>query len=236
MPNKIKDLTGQKFGRLLVIADAGRDKFGRVIWQCKCECGNTITTNGSRLQIGTTQSCGCLWKEKHYEALKKYNDYYIEDNIVHVMLDNSNDELLCDIDIWEKVKKYRWYESSTNHYVYTTIDGKNIKFHKFVVENKEGCVIDHINRNKHDNRRANLRYATTHANNLNTTLSRNNTSGYKGVSFSKATNKWQAYIWINRKMINLGFYQNIDDAIKARMEAEEKYHKPIFEKETLPVE
>lgn len=58
-----KDLTGQKFGRLIVLKQVGRDKNNQVIWLCQCECGNTIKTISNRLKMGKTKSCGCLAKE-----------------------------------------------------------------------------------------------------------------------------------------------------------------------------
>lgn len=54
------DLTGRQFGRLTVIEEAGRDKFKRTMWRCKCECGNEVTVPYARLAYGQTRSCGCL--------------------------------------------------------------------------------------------------------------------------------------------------------------------------------
>lgn len=62
MAKKI-DITGQKFGRLTVIEDVGRNKRKQVIWLCKCECGNTVKTNCTSLRNGNTTSCGCYNKE-----------------------------------------------------------------------------------------------------------------------------------------------------------------------------
>lgn len=58
----------------------------------------------------------------------------------------------------------------------------------------------------------------------------NNTSGHKGVYWSKANKKWKSGIMIKGKDIYLGYYVNKQDAINARLEAEEKYFKPILEK------
>jgi len=61
---KFIDLTGQRFGRLVVLEEAGRSKSGKVMWLCRCDCGNeTVTVTGS-LKNGETKSCGCLQKEK----------------------------------------------------------------------------------------------------------------------------------------------------------------------------
>jgi hypothetical protein len=53
------DITGQRFGRLVVIEDAGRTKVGRVIWFCRCDCGGRTTVEGVLLRNGNTKSCGC---------------------------------------------------------------------------------------------------------------------------------------------------------------------------------
>lgn len=67
MPKKI-DLTGQPFGRLVVIREAGRDKGGHVLWLCRCECGNEITVRGDSLRDENTTSCGCYHRERAAEA------------------------------------------------------------------------------------------------------------------------------------------------------------------------
>lgn len=59
----MKDLTGQKFGRLTVIKRDGSDNFRLAMWLCKCDCGNFKRVRSRALQIGQTQSCGCLHKE-----------------------------------------------------------------------------------------------------------------------------------------------------------------------------
>lgn len=59
---------------------------------------------------------------------------------------------------------------------------------------------------------------------------KNNTSGITGVNYIKNIKKWNASIFFKGKKINLGYFKNIDDAIKARKDAEEKYFKPILEK------
>lgn len=57
---------------------------------------------------------------------------------------------------------------------------------------------------------------------------KNNTSGHKGVSWCKSKGMWEAYISVHNKRIHLGRYHNIDDAVKARIEAEEKYFDPLL--------
>ena len=58
-----KDLTGQPFGRLVVIREAGRAKDGKVLWLCKCDCGAEVVVSGDNLRSENTKSCGCLRRE-----------------------------------------------------------------------------------------------------------------------------------------------------------------------------
>jgi len=57
------DLTGQRFGRLYVLHEAGRSASGKVLWQCRCDCGNEKTIVGGDLRSGRTASCGCYHQE-----------------------------------------------------------------------------------------------------------------------------------------------------------------------------
>ena len=59
-----KNLTGQKFGRLTVVAFSHKNKSGNSMWKCVCDCGTEKTVCGSSLINGTTSSCGCYRKEK----------------------------------------------------------------------------------------------------------------------------------------------------------------------------
>lgn len=54
------DLTGQRFGKLVVLEDVGRSKQGRVLWRCKCDCGKETVVGGTSLIVGDTRSCGCI--------------------------------------------------------------------------------------------------------------------------------------------------------------------------------
>lgn len=59
MSNRI-DLTGRRFGRIVVESFAGKDKYNNALWKCKCDCGNNCVVNGRSLRNGDTRSCGCL--------------------------------------------------------------------------------------------------------------------------------------------------------------------------------
>lgn len=85
--------------------------------------------------------------------------------------------------------------------------------------------IDHIHGDKtrNDNRKSNLRIVTKSQNSMNKKIMSNNTSGVTGVGRNKSKKRWTAYIVVNNKQINLGVFDDINDAIKSRKAAEEKY-------------
>lgn len=58
------DLTGQRFGRLVVIERCGRDYRGFIFWRCRCDCGGEKLVITSYLRYGQTRSCGCLRREQ----------------------------------------------------------------------------------------------------------------------------------------------------------------------------
>ena len=93
------------------------------------------------------------------------------------------------------------------------------------VENEDyrEIKVDHINHNIQDNRKKNLRISNNHQSSYNRGIKSNNTSGVTGIQFYKKYNKWLAEISVKGKRINLGYFENKDDAIKVRKEAEEKY-------------
>ena len=71
---KIKDITGQKFGRLTVLERAGYYRNGKAMWKCKCDCETIKDVAYYCLVSGQTKSCGCLKKEKTFNNVyKKYD-------------------------------------------------------------------------------------------------------------------------------------------------------------------
>jgi len=77
-----------------------------------------------------------------------------------------------------------------------------------------GLCVDHINHDTLDNRRQNLRIATRAQNQHNKRINKNNTSGYKGVSWSARLNKWQAGIRFKNKNIHIGYYYDPEFAAR----------------------
>lgn len=67
-----KDLTGQKFGRLVVLARSGKTNDRHAAWLCRCDCGEEKVVSGVNLRRGITQSCGCLNKEINSQKVKTH--------------------------------------------------------------------------------------------------------------------------------------------------------------------
>lgn len=86
-----------------------------------------------------------------------------------------------------------------------------------------GFQIDHINHDKLDNRRSNLRLVTPSTNASNRYLSRTNSSGHTGVSFNRVKQKWEAYISHQRKRTLLGYFSTKSEAAAARRVANRAY-------------
>lgn len=229
-----EDLTGKKFGRLTVIRFDRTDQCKKVRWLCKCDCGEMRSVVAQQLTSGHTKSCGCyryeMAMQRNSERKPIGNEYEIKDGIVYVTLRNGK-TMLCDIDDWEEQKKFTWRENDRGYAYKTRNKGDRMRdamFHNRIMGEKDGMYVDHINRNKLDNRRCNLRFVTPQVNIINRDILRNNTSGCTGV-VRQPNGKWHATITVNRKVIGLGAYEDINDAIKARKEAEEKYFKPLLE-------
>lgn len=86
-----------------------------------------------------------------------------------------------------------------------------------------GMQIDHINHIRSDNRIQNLRMVTKISNGRNLTKKINNTSGVTGVSWSKSRAKWRVQIMVDRKSIHIGYFNDFDSAMAARLSANERY-------------
>lgn len=117
-----------------------------------------------------------------------------------------------------------------NGYIDIVIDRKLYKSHRLVFLYIDGYlpenVVDHINRNKTDNRRNNLREVSQTCNTRNKSLMKNNKSGITGIGWHKRDKKWWSQIMVFGKQIHLGYFDNIVDAAKSRWNAEVKYGFP----------
>lgn len=116
--------------------------------------------------------------------------------------------------------KYKWHFSKRNA---VTRDRGDKLHHEILGKPPEGMVIDHINRDTRDNRKANLRLVTQVENARNISPQKNNTSGYRGVWYRKDLRKWQADIKVNYQKLYLGIYKTREEAAIAYNKAAIEY-------------
>ena len=225
------DLTGKRFGRLTVIerADDRITKSGIRIkmWECLCDCGKeNIIVQHSALQSGSTKSCGCLRKEVTSFIHKASNKYDLTCDY-GIGYTNKGEEFYFDLEDYDKIKDYYWYKRN-NGYIVCDLYDKTIHMHRLVMGLSENdkYEIDHKkDKKKYDNRKQNLRIATHSQNMRNVGIRKDNTSGVTGVDWMKNKHKWRARICVENKNIDLGYFDAFEDAVKARMGAEEEYFK-----------
>lgn len=124
-----------------------------------------------------------------------------------------------------KVESYFWTLSGG----YVLCQG--VLLHRLIMDAPKDLDVDHINGNKLDNRKCNLRICSCTENiRHKVNIGKNNKSGKCGVNFEKRCNKWHARIGVNKSSIHLGRFDKLEDAIEARKEAEIEYFgefKPI---------
>lgn len=198
---------GDKFGRLTVIGTCKNQK-NHTLYLCKCECGKEKKAYSFNLVKGQTQSCGCLQKEKAKEANTKKNEYRFEDDYV-VGITTKGEEFLFDKEDYEEISKYCWLILK-NGYVSCCKDGKTITMHRFLMTPPPDKVVDHINHNRADNRRSNLRICTNAEN------CRNRAVPPKGIGSRRSGNKTYYSVFLRGKYY--GSFKDYESAIAKRNE------------------
>lgn len=172
----------------------------------------------------------CDNEAKHRYHRRLPNEYFIdqENGIAFIIIyDNYGEfknKVTIDVEDLEKISKYKWNIGSNG---YCRCSALMIDLHRFLLNLNEfdGDYVDHINGDKLDNRKSNLRIVTSQLNQFNSHNKGSGNNIRKGVSFRKDRNKWRAYITIDGKQINLGTFNTENEAIEARIKAEENYFK-----------
>lgn len=235
-----EDITNKKFGKLtaLYINDdkTKNDKYHRTYWHCICECGNEKDIPINALKSGNSKSCGCAnriavskaAKERHMKDRNKYN----LDGNFGIGYTKYGEEFYFDLEDYDLIKDYNWFINDQKYVIANVWNGakKYERMHRLIMGvsdiSKDEIEVDHIHgiNSRNDNRKTNLRLATHSQNGTNKGLLLRNTSGVTGVDFVKSQNKWRARVRYKKKEVNLGLFDNFEDAVKARKDAEEKYY------------
>jgi hypothetical protein len=134
---------------------------------------------------------------------------------------------LVDDEDFDFLNQWKWEYSHGYARRSKPINGQ-YSMHRVVVNPPKGVELDHIDGNKLNNQKSNLRFATRSENGFNRGKNKSNTSGYKGVFWggddSKRVKKWKAQITVNRKVHYLGRFLTKEEASLAYKEAAKKYH------------
>ena len=118
-------------------------------------------------------------------------------------------------------------DNRNNRYVTTTIAGKHYTLHRLIYLYHHGVMpdqLDHINGNSLDNRIENLRPCVTFENTCNRARFKNNTSGYKGVSWNARNKRWFAYVDVRKNRTNIGYFDTVEEAAQAAAQVRTKLH------------
>lgn len=215
----------------------------------KCVCSNPECHKEFYVWESTIKKGGGKYCCKAcHNAMRKTNRYILHESYAELIIESKkygNQHVLIDIEDVERCKLKSWsisYDKKMNDfyfYAFIRCEHKkrySVSLHRYIMGEPKGLVVDHINtKDRLDNRKSNLRVVTQKVNcrNLNELKSRN---GTQGVSFDKMHQKWKAYIGVNKKKIGLGTFENFQDAVKVRKDAELRYWGRNKEKDTLDSE
>lgn len=138
--------------------------------------------------------------------------------------------ILVDDEDYETLNRWSWRVIAKGYAARSVYDpskkrGVNRYLHRELMNLEPGdkACVDHINGDKLDNRKANLRICTTQQNGWNRGAAAHNASGFKGVFWNKTQRKWNAYIRIDNRPLYLGSFADARDAHDAYCVAAAKY-------------
>ena len=178
-------------------------------------------------------------KDKRSHAHERMDVFRFDDFSV---CQSDKTTIIVDTVFADIVSKRKWCEDS-NGYPIIKVEGGNVRLHDFIMamvhkSKPDGMYVDHVNRDKRDNRVRNLRFVNPAGNSVNHSLNRANKSGVTGVCIAK-NGRYRAYITLRGKQVNLGYYGTLEEAKAARIEGEQRfgYKKPatVLEKCELAI-
>jgi hypothetical protein len=229
---KNENLIGRCFGKLTVLRESGRVRYpgggSTPLFDCQCACGKTATVLRGSLLSGRTQSCGC--SNGRHRELSLNTPVKLTDGCIGIPLNAGYCAIIDAADL-ELVSRFVW-----SAYVRLRRDGtvltvyamhkctpdaegkrRTIKIHRLIMGVTDPKIeIDHEDGDGLNNRRRNLRVANRVQNMQNARKTQlPKSSRFKGVSWDRQLNKWDAHIRINGKQQTLGKFADEIEAAKA---------------------
>lgn len=189
------------------------------IRQCEapgCTCQSTASWGGKRY-------CNRHWLRLYNNGTlepqprKRTNEYTISGDLLRIKTAKGV-TIYADAADYDKLSKHSWCISKTGYPV-ANIGHRTVKLHRYLLDIPTGMVCDHINNNPLDNRRCNLRICTSQENARN----RASSASFHGVRKTLAGN-YSVRITRDRKEIYIGTFKTYEEAVEARLRAEDLYH------------
>lgn len=152
-----------------------------------------------------------------------------------IFLGNGN-YTIVDNDDYDKFNKFKWYLNGSGSVIgrMKRGAGKLFHLHRIIIDAPPDMQVDHINRNRLDNRKVNLRLATQLENNWNQAAQKNCKTGVKGVYWRPERKRWRAVFRYKGKLIIDKMYKNFDDAVNIRTKTAIEFQKEFaFESNPL---
>jgi len=197
------NLVGKIFNNWKVISFHEKRGYSKYFW-CECLlCHQVKSIYISSVIQGKSNSCGCISRGLvAYNINKKRNDFIVEGAITKIFITSPCDGvMLIDTDDFDKLANLyiRLEIQHNNYYAIATKDYTILRIHRYLLGVIDSNIsVDHINGNTLDNRKSNLRLCSFKENNWNkVNPNRNNTSGYRGVSYDKSRDRWVGVISCN---------------------------------------
>ena len=153
----------------------------------------------------------------------------VEGNIAYVPLSRGYEAEIDAADIL-LVAGFNWHAMVCSHGVYAKRNDlcgrkyRTVLMHRAIMGTQDGLEVDHVDGNGLNNCRSNLREVTRSQNMMNQRISKRNKSGSKGVSWDRAKGKWRAQIMVNKKMVCIGRFDDIESASAAYRDASARLH------------
>lgn len=122
------------------------------------------------------------------------------------------------------VSKYTWCQNKSGGYLVANVNNRVVRLSRYLLNPPKNLFVDHINGDILDNTRTNLRACPPTGNSRNCNISKNNSTGYPGISRVNS-GKFRARIMVNRRELFLGLFNTIEEAIEVRKAAELQYFK-----------